>query len=376
MCRTINAADLCIWERRFEVEVDALLPHDDPLPLPVVSGHLLFVSIFKPGRIVALSKQSGDIVWAKQLNDRSIAGVQVYNDRVYCHTGLLLYCLKAETGDVLWQFVLPDRKFAVSKLGFSQDCLFWGDKSGTVYCLRQDDGELLWTAAFTPAELNPRVLIAPQILGDKVLVVNLGAAKSVLTLADVFTGRVAWTVESPFRVITDVLVFDGGPVICGTAGLARVCSETGQVTSLREWPAWGARRSISAGDRLFTLLEEGYDSLEFNWSLDTKVKIRVERCDGDATEIPGIPQFLTKNISFCEATGLIYETSYRGLSAVDPVTGVRKYLLRGFDEQDENSTDLTYPPSVEAGCMFLQCWQYKVMAIKNPICLERISGTR
>lgn len=62
----------------------------------------LFIGI--QGKAVCLDKTSGDILWSSKLkSSSSVTNVYYEGNRVFAYSGGHLFCLNAETGEIVWE---------------------------------------------------------------------------------------------------------------------------------------------------------------------------------------------------------------------------------------------------------------------------------
>ncbi|MFT6990955.1 MAG: outer membrane protein assembly factor BamB [Paraglaciecola sp.] len=62
----------------------------------------LFIGI--QGKAVCLDKASGDILWSSKLkSSSSVTNVYYEDNQVFAYSGGHLFCLNAETGEIVWE---------------------------------------------------------------------------------------------------------------------------------------------------------------------------------------------------------------------------------------------------------------------------------
>jgi outer membrane protein assembly factor BamB len=191
---------------------------------PAVSGGRVFISDFSPVRVLrgteralALDETTGKILWTREWDANYVgmldtwaigpgATATVDADRVYVlgRSGALL-CLKAATGEILWQkdymkeygAEMPMWGFAGAPLvdGNRLICLVGGAPDAKVVAFDKMSGKELWRALSSNSEPGYAQPVIVEAGGTRQLIVWHPVAVSSL---DPATGRVYW--EEPFKV--------------------------------------------------------------------------------------------------------------------------------------------------------------------------------
>jgi hypothetical protein len=86
--RTFTFEELTVWRTELPDAKFAVLPPGNTRPNPLIAGDKLFVSVFSLGAVCALERDTGRIIWRREL------------PKLKCpHT---LYALRTESGETLW----------------------------------------------------------------------------------------------------------------------------------------------------------------------------------------------------------------------------------------------------------------------------------
>ena len=98
------------------------------------------------GRVVALDGKSGKIRWSRELASRSESSPLVADDRLYfgSESGTV-YAMGAGDGRVRWRFHAGGS--VKGGLALADGKLYFGDYGGRAYAIRQDSGRQVWRAS-------------------------------------------------------------------------------------------------------------------------------------------------------------------------------------------------------------------------------------
>lgn len=105
-------------------------------------GHVVVAS--QNGKVTALAKKDGKVVWQKQLPDRVFAAPLTHKDRVYvaCEDGSRA-CLSFKDGSALWTQQDQGRGMAVAAA--NDGTVYFANEPGDVTCFQATDGKVQWT---------------------------------------------------------------------------------------------------------------------------------------------------------------------------------------------------------------------------------------
>ena len=166
-----------LWESRVSAptgrtELQRLVDIDAE---PVVQDDVLYVVTYQ-GRVVAMDRDSGDILWRREMSSHS--GLAVDHQRVYVtDTEGVIWAVSRDTAATLWR----QEKLAARRLGTPavfQDYLLLGDFEGYVHWISTETGELRGRARID----DDGVLVRPVVVGDVVYVLGNGGTLAALQL--------------------------------------------------------------------------------------------------------------------------------------------------------------------------------------------------
>ena len=111
----------------------------DITSLPVVDGPLIYAVAYQ-GRIAAVDRMSGRVVWNRDIS--SLTGLNVEDGRIFVsHAAGSIYALDYTTGKTFWrQAALKNRQLSTPMPMGSLIAV--GDLEGYVHFLNRDDGAL------------------------------------------------------------------------------------------------------------------------------------------------------------------------------------------------------------------------------------------
>src|SRR5437879_4198607 len=95
---------LTTWRVQLRRVRHAVLPSNTSRPNPVAVGARLFVSIFSPGAVLCLDRDSGGVIWRRRLAPFGGSHALHAESLLYAKTSHTLYCLDPDTGRLVWKF--------------------------------------------------------------------------------------------------------------------------------------------------------------------------------------------------------------------------------------------------------------------------------
>ena len=188
--RTLSFEELTIWRTELPDVNIAVLPPDNTRPNPLALDDKLFVSVFSPGAICALQRDSGGMIWRRELQKFSGASVLLHSGRMFANSPHTLYALRPDSGETLWSFCPYGTKgeWIYSSPTIYQDKLYIGDRKGLLHCLDSGTGETVWGKC-TNGEGNHSVNSTPAVVNGLVIV---STNAKVVVAYEAITGEDAW----------------------------------------------------------------------------------------------------------------------------------------------------------------------------------------
>jgi hypothetical protein len=185
--------ELAIWRTTLPGVKHAILPPSNNRPNPLVSDELVFVSVFAPGSISALDRDTGTVVWRREFHKYAGAAVLAANGTLFAQTPTGLYALEPETGQILWSFCPrgDSGETMYSAPTVHENSVFIGDRRGYLYCLDFKTGEILWkqrTSEAKNCDLNSTPLVTKGM-------VVVGTNANIAAAYEAKTGNRIWLRE-------------------------------------------------------------------------------------------------------------------------------------------------------------------------------------
>ena len=284
-------------------------------------------------------------------------------------------CRKADTGQVLWQFVYPtayEDRYGYcngprSSPVIAGDVVFAVGAEGKLHCLAIADGKLRWhhdLAAEFHLKPNFFGVGSTPLFEDGRVIVNVGAPAGPCVAAfDIRSGKLAWgagdqwgpSYASPVPALIHgkhrVLVFAGGESRPPTGGLLCIDPQNGAVDFTFPWRA-EIRESVNAssplvlGDRVFLSECYGVGGVMLQIQEDFRPK-----------KLWANPAFGTHFMTAIEQDGCLFGVDGHGpgdafLVCVDEKTG--KEVWRKQPEWTETVNGAEGPRTIQTGTY--RCW--------------------
>jgi outer membrane protein assembly factor BamB len=149
---TFTFHELTIWRTDLPHVEHAAMPPSNTRPNPLVADDNLFVSVYRPGAVCALDRNSGKLLWRRELSGLGGASTYLYNDILFAKSLHTLCALHPENGEVLWAICPYDTNHEPiysSPTGY-QDRIYIGDRKGFLHCLDAATGQTYWKFRTSP----------------------------------------------------------------------------------------------------------------------------------------------------------------------------------------------------------------------------------
>jgi outer membrane protein assembly factor BamB len=95
------------------------------------------------GRVYAVRKSTGELLWAKQLDSQIASQLTVIGSRLYlgAEDGSA-YAVEQQTGEVVWRY--QTRGAIRGRFAVADDLVYFGSADGYVYAVSEDKGRRRW----------------------------------------------------------------------------------------------------------------------------------------------------------------------------------------------------------------------------------------
>ena len=167
---------------------------------PVLSKGALFVGTYG-GRLYKFQKDTGELLWWKQLGTAIGASPVLLGERLYVNVeerapvGGFLICLDAHSGEVLWKSEnFGENSHSTPAVSADGRSLIFGDNAGLVRSLSISTGKTNWTR-----DLGQEIKLAITVIEDRAYVLSWNYSLTELRLKD---GVVTNSLHLPDRVMS------------------------------------------------------------------------------------------------------------------------------------------------------------------------------
>ncbi len=169
-------------------------------------GRLLAVTL-EPGQALSVRASDGKVIWKRPLPSRAESSPLVIGDTMYfgSESGEF-FALDARTGKPKWQISLGGSVKAAP--AYADGTLYVGDYSGQMYAIRAEDGAIRWQTGDLGTGLggSGRFYSTPAVAFGRVYAGNVDGR---VYSFDRQTGEIAWTFSAGDYVYSGVAAADG-----------------------------------------------------------------------------------------------------------------------------------------------------------------------
>lgn len=169
----------------------AVLPPVNNRPNPLVTEAVVYASVFSEGAVCALDRESGRLLWRKEIPKLGASSVHLARGTLRAKTAHTLFALEPQTGKTIWSFCPygESGESIYSDPVIRGNRLFIGDRRGYIHCLDSRTGRTCWQRLTSTAE--KRDVNSTPVIAKGLLVVGTNASRA--AAYDVKTGRPVWT---------------------------------------------------------------------------------------------------------------------------------------------------------------------------------------
>jgi outer membrane protein assembly factor BamB len=198
--RTFSFEELTVWRTELPDVKFAVLPPGNTRPNPLIADDRLFVSIFSPGAVCALERDTGRLIWRRELAKFCGASVYLHDRKLFAKSSHTLYSLQPDSGEIRWSFCPygTDGEWIYSSPTIYQGSVYIGDRKGFLHCLDSNTGETIWSKR-TNSDENDDVNSTPVVVNGLVIVPTNA---EIVVAYEAITGEDAWEqkVDGPCRL--------------------------------------------------------------------------------------------------------------------------------------------------------------------------------
>jgi outer membrane protein assembly factor BamB len=151
---------------------------------------MVYASIFSPGAVCALDRETGKLAWRRELLKLGGASVYFAGGKLFAKTAQSLYAMQPESGEIRWSFCpygdSGERIYSSPTL--YKNRVYIGDRCGFLHCLDASSGQTLWRKRTNRAEKDD--VNSTPIVMKGLVIVGTNARKAFAYDAE--TGELAW----------------------------------------------------------------------------------------------------------------------------------------------------------------------------------------
>jgi outer membrane protein assembly factor BamB len=349
--KTYSFEKLAIW--RIELPVaDAVLPPHNTRPNPLVRGDKLFVSVFSPGAICCLQRETGRLVWRRPITKYGQASVYASGKSLLAGSSHSVHSLRPDSGEILWSFCPygPKGEWIYSSPTIHKKRSYVGDRRGYLHCLDSESGMTIWRRLTSHARNND-VNSTPVIAKGLVMVTtNAGIAVAY----DVETGELAWKQNLDGPSLFGPLVYRRS-LTAMAESLYQLDLRSGNIQQHFEWKSHRPGAAEATPQGLFVALWPHPSSL--GPPLDSRIMIK--RSGSQLRMITG----RWPSLRYSTATGLVYSSHIRGVDVFAPANGALLYKLKITPSRSRRAVALV---DVKDGIIYALTGAGQVYALRHP----------
>lgn len=321
---------LQVWKQALTDTRSAMLPPQTSRPNPLVIGDSVVASVFSPGAVVSLEKESGQPQWSHKLDAYGGSCVMHADGRIYAKSSRTVYCFDSASGHEYWKFS-PDMQGSETVYSFPtfhRDMVFFGDRAGVFRCLDARSGEQIWAEKVSSGR-NNQVNSTAVICNDLVVV---GTNDSLVAAFDTTTGQGAWKQSIDGPCITEILARDGKLLATTTTSIYALDTSTGAILLRKNWHGMDVHAVILCPDSLVAVLKPQWVKTEqpSTGASGDKPRLIALRDTAELFNVEAA-EFIV-GMRFHRDTGLIYESRFDGLGVIDPSSGERLHNVHSEQE--------------------------------------------
>jgi outer membrane protein assembly factor BamB len=291
---------------------------------------LVVASIWSPGAVVAVERQTGRPVWRRPFPPLAHDAVYFADGVVYAHNLHRLHAIEPSSGRPLWTWQPPgnDEEYLHASPVVSGGRLFIGDQVGRLWCLDSESGEPLWNREPAPAggPINSTAIVANSHV---MVTTNTGLAVAY----DVRKGQETWRQRLDGPASSELLRFKSFIAVRTFWSVYLLDPKSGEIVSRQHWRGRYLRHLIASRSTLLVTTQRarGDMSMEPPAVLRASLAAEPNRLmvglteDGELFKQPCPPRLL--GLRWSSETGLVYESRADGLGILDPATGERLHDL-------------------------------------------------
>jgi outer membrane protein assembly factor BamB len=341
-----SLAKLTIWKAKLPNVKHGLVPPSIPRPNPLVVDSSLFVSVFAPGAIVCLSRDTGVMLWRRELPPLGADSAYFAAGKLFAKTSHTLYALEPESGRELWRFCPygTTGEWIYSNPVVSRNRLFIGDRKGVLHCLNVNSGKQIWTVQTNrkKADVNSTPLVVNGL-------VIAGTNARTAVAFDAASGRQIWKRNLDGPAVFGLLRHRGMIVVV-TDSIYLVSPHNGEVEQHLRWRNETVESAENFGDSLAAVMRDS----------STKGTSRIFVCDVFTRAVKTVSHTVwCPTLRYVPETRMGYLSHLSGVRVLDRNANT----LADLPIRDEGVGQV----DVKDGVIYVATARGRVYAIRHPV---------
>jgi outer membrane protein assembly factor BamB len=365
--------DLILWQRKLRGTEFAVRSAATSRPNPLALDSLLVASIWSPGAIVALDRETGRSVWRRPMLPLAHDTV-CHADRVlYTHALHTLHALEAGSGRLLWSWqpvAGEETLYASPTVGDGR--VFIGDRLGRFWCLDARTGQPTWSHQPSPDPTGPITTTATLHRG----LVTMATSDALVVAYEAKTGREAWRQRLDGPAGGDLFVHRGQLALRTFWSVYLLEPKDGSIAERWHWRGRYTRHLVGSRDTLLAVTQRAYGNmsampaavLRSGVGHDSDPTLIGLSREGELFRRPCARELL--GLRWSPESGLVYEARTDGLGIIDPRSGE---LLHNIVSRTNHGTAHCGLVDVQDGTIYMLSLRGVVRALRHP---ERVRSRR
>ncbi len=321
---------------------------------PVLGAGLAISILSGPNVIWAASKESGHVVWVRQV-DHAV-GMHCAGERLYLQVSDGVVCLESATGMLVWEATsgaAPLERVS-ARPTVVEGRVLWPTMGGQVACADASSGRLLWVVRRPRSTISPLVPVAGTVVGVEGKATTYG-----LDLSD---GRQVWARSLPGDTVwPSASQGMHGVLVRLEAGLILLDPANGTEMARWRWPGRVTGAVTAGPDIGFAVCAERFDMVSAHGRL-------IMGGEGDIVRLAGSGriEWRRETVPFAGAClwddrgGVLYEMRGSGIGVIDSASGERTHLL------PIAGASLLTVPAVDGDRLFVSATDGEMLCIRSP----------
>ena len=350
--------DLTIWRHPIRGVKHAVLPPKTSRPNPLALANLVVASVFAPGAIYAVDRETGERRWRVPTGDLASASVTYADKTLYGSTSHTLWALDPATGARRWTFCPYGTKheWIYSSPTIEEGRLFIGDRAGRFHCLNAKTGELIWWRQISRARNRNVNATAVVWRGLAIVATNSGQAMGF----EAVTGRPVWKTKLDGPSIDELCLFQKDLLVTTSSSIYLLRPSSGEVIQRWNWNGKELRFVAVAEGKIFVVVDSAPKSVNDRaGSQKERASLICLRRDRVIFE-QATSQF-TIGLRWDRRSNALYESRIDGFGIIDAGSGRHTHEI--------NSPDRSLNPGIvdiRDDIIYLMSMKGVVYALRHP----------